>query len=150
MKRFGLFLVASALAVSSQAVAGREDQWVFRKELGDGSASPTAIFMAWDYSSVVFRATCDRGRHDFVLEYFGDGERALAIGQSLSVRRGDTVKFATRLVEHHLEGRSKLSPRLMRVLSGSGQLEIDAPNIQGEPWYVGRADALSQMARTCA
>jgi hypothetical protein len=122
---------------------------VFRREWGHGRVDPTAIFLSWDYSSVVFRATCDTARKELVLVYFGDEETTLSAGEPMAIRGSRTVELQTRLIDGRLEGRVKVTPDTLRAWSGSAQLEIDAPNAMGEPWYVGQAGPLRRLARLC-
>ena len=49
-----------------------------------------------------------------------------------------------------LEGRTKLTPQLRRVLVSRTALEITAPNEMDEPWYVGRAGPLRRLALACS
>lgn len=156
MLRTVVLSAALALSIVSPACAGREDQWVFRETLGDGQREPTAVFMDWSYSAVLFRASCDPASGEFVLRYFGD--RALMkSGDLLGLRRGwtsETVSLATRLVVEEerawLEGRLRITPDVRRRLAGSDEFQIDAPNEMDEAWYVGQAKPLFGVMERCA
>jgi hypothetical protein len=143
--RAATLLVVSCL--STPAAADRDDQWIFRQTLGSGSDKPTAIFLSWEYSAVLFRATCDRSTHDIVLEYFGDGAIPLAASDKLGIYGTEAAMLDTQLINGVLEGR--VSADLFLAISGVAELEIDAPNEMGEPWYVGRAEPLRRLARLC-
>jgi hypothetical protein len=147
--RLTVLSIVFATTLASPAAAGREDQWIFRQELGDGSLQPSAVFLASDYSAVLFRATCDPARHELVLDYFGDGEVRLSARNTMTLRRASSIPLRTRLINGHLEGRVKATRELLRVLSEPGELQIDAPNAEEEPWYVGVAEPLLRVARDC-
>jgi hypothetical protein len=48
-----------------------------------------------------------------------------------------------------LEGRVKIGDDLLLALSGSDDLQIDAPNEMGEPWSVGRAEPMRALIQSC-
>lgn len=143
--------VVTALSIvlaASPALAAREDQWVAREYLGGGAGGPTALFLSWDYSAVLFRATCDQG--DLVLDYFGDGEVALGEATPMRLYGQSTVTLRTRLVDGRLEGRVKVSQAVLLALEAPYELQIDAPNAMDEPWHVGQAKPLLALARHCS
>ena len=142
-------LAVLAVGIASPAAAHRDDQWVFRREWGDGSSRTSAVFLSWDYSVVLFRATCDHARHELVLDYYGDGELPLSADMGLAVSGSSRAQFRTRLIDGRLEGRMNVNRATLRAFSGSRDLEIDAPNEMGEPWYVGKAAPLRRLARLC-
>jgi hypothetical protein len=152
--RAWVIAVVTGLAASSAAHASpegaRQDQWVFRERLGDDSKGPVAAFMSWNYSALLFRATCDTARRELILDYFGDGEVRLRSGQVLSLgRAGGWVKLATKLVEGRLEGRTAITPKLIRVLSSPQELDIAAPNAMDEAWHVGTTTTLARLVHEC-
>lgn len=137
-------------AFPSTATADRNDQWLLRSDLGDGKLRATAVFLTWDYSAVLFRATCDAARGELVLRYYGDGEVPLTAQDALALRRTLSLPLVTEFANGYLEGRAKLSDELLSMLSsGSVELEIDAPNAMETPWYVGNAAALFRVAQSC-
>lgn len=146
-----------ALSVGVQpAVAGvRDDQWIYREaRAADG---PTAVFLDWAFSGVLFRASCDQKRGELVLHYMGDGAVALSRGDRLAIRlggEGRTFPMRTAITRawgdpHALEGRLVVTPVVKRELTRIGELQIDAPNEMGEPWYVGDAEPLKRLIRAC-
>ncbi len=143
----GAAMLAVLSCLATAAVADRDDQLIFRQILGSGKDKPTAIFLSWSYRAVLFRATCDRPTHEIALEYFGDGEIPLTASDKLGIRGTETAILATRLVDGVLEGRGNAD--LLLAISGSDNLEIDAPHEMGEPWYVGRAEPLRRLMKLC-
>ncbi|WP_425998918.1 hypothetical protein [Caulobacter sp. DWR1-3-2b1] len=145
-----LFRLAALVAIfglASPAWAGRDDQWLLRQ---DGAERPVAIFLSWDSRAILFRATCDTARGELVLEYHGDGEARLSARDSLVLQKqAYALRLRTLLVDGRLLGRRLVDKAMIEVLSKPGDLEIDAPNIMGEPWYVGRAEPLLTIARQC-
>ena len=144
-----VFSAAIVVLVTSPSLAARDDQWVEKREWGDRSAHPSAIFLSWDYSKVLFRATCDRQRRELVLVYFGDGETTLTSRDSLVIRGLKPIPLRTQLVDGRLEGRVGITEDLLRSLTTSRELEIEGPNTMGEPWHVGRAMALRRLTSSC-
>ncbi|MBX3480474.1 MAG: hypothetical protein KF842_08735 [Caulobacter sp.] len=138
----------SITLAATPAFAAREDQWVAREEMGDGGAGPVALFLTWDYSKVLFRATCDKG--ELVLDYFGDGEVALIEGIPIRIYGQSIVTLPTQLVDGRLEGRVKVTEAVLQALAVPHEMQIDASNAMGEPWYVGQAKPLLALARRCS
>ena len=110
---------------------------------------PSAVFLSYDYSAVLFRVTCDADHRELVVEYYGDGEVPLSAEQPITLRKASSVRLKTRMAAGHLEGRTKIAGELRRMMSEPGDLEIDAPNAMDEPWRVGRAEPLFRVARAC-
>src|SRR5688572_27984411 len=111
----------------SQASA-REQQWVCRDALADGSAKPTAVFLAWDYSEVAFTATCDRHSRELVLRSKLDHQPNAALVEPLEISstRG-SVKLRTEVREGYIEGRTNVTAAVRRVLETNGDLEVLVP-----------------------
>jgi len=149
LRSLAAVLAALSVAAASPAAAGREDQWIFRGQHGDGTSKPSAVFLGWDYSRVLFRATCEPRRRELVVDYYGDGEVPLSAGETVTLRKSSSVRLRTRVVAGRLEGRTKITGELQRMLSEPTDLEIDAPNATGEPWYVGVAEPLARLANSC-
>jgi hypothetical protein len=124
-----------------------DDQWIFRQTLGSGNDKPTAIFLSWDYGTVLFRATCDRSTHELVPEYFGDGAIPLTASDDLGIHGTGTAMLSTQLVNGALRG--EINADLLLAVFDADNLEIDAPNEMGEPWHVGRAEPLRRLTRLC-
>jgi hypothetical protein len=131
--------------------SAREQQWLYRDVLGDGSAKPTAAFLAWDYSEVAFTATCDRQTRELVLRSkLEHGPNAPPFEPlEISSTRG-SVKLRTEVLDGYLEGRTEVTAALKRVLRTNGDLEVFIPSEMGEPLYVGRARPLRQVGLGCA
>lgn len=143
MRPFATAIVLSAAAASASA-EDRDAQWSFAQR-ADGRA--VATFRSWDNKTVVFTITCDRRTKDIVLQYALDaagypvrGKPTLRVGEAAfkTNRRGD-----------HLEGRSRLTRQLRNMLVSMHDVEVDAPNEIGEPWYVGRASPFRKVALAC-
>lgn len=141
--------LAAALAAATPASAARDDQWVYRDALGDGSKKPVAVFLSWDYDRVLFEVTCE-GRGGLSLRYFGDGAIPLPATKTLVLMRGDlAVTIPARRTGGALEGWMPDVALVTTVLSRPGEVTIEAPNEMGEPWYVGEAAPLRRVAEAC-
>jgi len=130
----------------------REHQWLYREQLGNGDQQPTAIFLSWDYSSVIFTATCDPERNELVLRYYLQPEWSVTNGASLELASGGQVVSLTTTQEEArrvLQARTKVTPQLRALLTTDDEIEIAAPNEMGEPWYVGYAEPLKKVALSC-
>lgn len=145
-----LVLLVLAVGWVSPAFAGREDQWVHRTELGDGTPTATAVFLSWDLSSVLFKAQCDGERRELVLTYFGDG--AVPVGAEPLVIADSEVEaiLRTQPVTNGLEGRLSPSEPGYLVHRSPTELIIIAANEMDEPWFVGRAEPLRRVMADCA
>lgn len=125
--------------------SAREQQWIYRSTLADGSPLPTAVFLSWNYDAVIFSATCDRAKRELVLRYLvptglTKGDTSLEIG---------SVELRTMRDGEFLEGRSAVTPPLQAILDSPADIVIDAPNDMGEPFYVGHAEPLRRIALDC-
>jgi len=157
MLRLQPLFLAALLALPTTATADSDQQWVLREVLGSGDKRPTAIFLSWDYSSVVFRATCDPQMGELVLEYFGDGAVSLESAHRLALGVSGApahIRFRTRYLRHdrssgRLEGRVSVTPGLLRLLAHPQGIDIHAPNEMDEGWHVGRAEPLRRVAESC-
>lgn len=137
-------------SLPKDTAAAREQQWLFRETLGEGQPKPTAVFLSWDYSAVIFLATCDRSSGELVVRNPLQPEDELL--QSFTIKiasRAGTVSLRTVLHDRVLEGRTEITSHLVSVLGAQGDLEIDAPNEMGEPIYVGQAEPLRRVALSC-
>lgn len=155
MLRYQPLLLAALLALPTEATAARDNQWVLREVLGSGEKRLTAIFLDWDYTSVLFRGTCDQETGELVLDYFGAVR--LTPADQLSLGPFDSpedTQLRTRLVRTYrssgsLEGRVRVTPALMRLLAHPHGIDIHAPNEMDEAWHVGRAEPLRRVAENC-
>ena len=148
-RRLSALLLVAFMATFSTGSMARDVQWVLRGRAGDRFDPPIAAFLSSNFGAVIFRATCDPKSHELALDYFGDGVIPLSRKQTLIlIGDGAELKLKTRFVEHRLEGRSAITPKLKQVLSGSS-LDIDAPNEASEPWHVGKAAVLSLIVNAC-
>ena len=129
--------------------AAREQQWLYRERLGSGETEPTAVFLSWNYDSVIFRATCDRQTAELVLSYRLEQRWQLEVQEPLEISsQAGAVRLRTVRRGDTLEGRVTAS-RLDRIMRSPGELELLAPNEMGEPWYVGRAEPLRRLTAGC-
>lgn len=133
-----------------ETAAAREQQWLYRETLGEGTPEATAVFLSWNYEAVIFTATCDRNRNELVLRYHLEPEWEVTGAQQIYLASGEQSVALT--TTHHgrvLEARTQLTPELRALLTRGDEMEIDAPNDMGEPWYVGRAESLRKVALSC-
>ncbi len=107
-----------------------------------------AAFLSSDYSAVIFTATCDAKAREVVLRYFPPPGLPKE-GWAQAVLRVGDVPLTTNYDSQAIEGRSRLSPRLIAALTRPGELTIDAPNDMDEPWYVGEAASFRALALAC-
>jgi hypothetical protein len=143
-----LALALAALCPVRAAAAERETQWVLIK----GVDVPTAVFLSWDYSEVIFRVTCDPKARELVIRLTNDREIEFTKADTISLQWGEhrRLPLKTILDESGLEARIPAnSPTLAPFLRDRGQKEIDAPNGTDEPFYVGEAAELQQVALAC-
>jgi hypothetical protein len=130
--------------------SAREQQWLYRDALADGSAKPVAVFLAWDYSEVVFTATCDQQTREVVLRSsLEHGPHAPPFEPLEISSNHGTVKLRTEVRDGYVEGRTKVTAALRRVLQTNGDLEVFVPSEMGEPLYVGRAQPLRRIGLGC-
>lgn len=128
-----------------------EDQWLFHLPHQAGDYQPAAVFLSWDYSAVIFRATCDHATQELVLQFFGDlatPPTSSTPPLSISSARFE-VTLATRLDGTNMIGRIKAGPELNQVLTDPSHLAIDAPSEMDEPFNVGYAGSLRRLAWLC-
>jgi hypothetical protein len=147
---FVLLAIQAAGLPSGRPAEAREGQWLHRELLGDGTRQPTAIFLSWDYSSVIFTVTCDPKANEVVIRYYLDAEwEATSVPQIVLSSPEQSVSLKTTRQANALEGRTRMTPALRALLTGRADLEIDAPNEMDEPYYVGHAKPLRKVALAC-
>ena len=167
MKKFAIALItlscigAPVSAISAQESRDDRDlQWLYRERHGDGTETPTAIFLSWNYGSVIFRASCEDFKGSIKLQYFPEpeigkrGPDGKLLDESfppIMIKRGEETIFSQAWVEDGIvESRFMTDDRLSIILEATeGELEIIADNAMGDPWYVGRAEPLLQLAKAC-
>ncbi len=163
-----LLLLANTIVVTTEMPLGelqptqkppRNQQWVYRDTLGSGDKYPTAVFLSWDYSSVIFLAECSKNSVDNIESINGAGIRLYYfynsdeddIISSMILNRG--IKHIESVAVKDSEvfySDFSISTKLLEILKPNNvELEIDARNDMGEPWYVGQAEPLYQLAKTC-
>lgn len=158
-------IVTAAALWAAPGIAGApanldEDQWLYRPNTSDRNHPAVAVFLSWNYSSVLFRAYCDR-KNLLVIEYFGDGTPPkggkIAIGADTSASTDDIAAKFFQLntvlkddgLNHILEGRIAVSPELAESITSANQIAIDAPNEMEEEWHTGVAQPLKRIVRDC-
>lgn len=158
-----LLAITAMLVTPLSARDNRDDrdfQWLFREHHGDGTQTPTAVFLSWNYSSVIFRASCEKDCGSINLAYYPEdvvGQRTpngLLIASSfepMGFERGNKSKYAkVRENGDTVEATFKIDDALLDILApGSQELTIIAANPEGDPWYVGQAAPLYQLAKAC-
>lgn len=133
----------------SRALA-REHRWIYRDVLGDGSAKVTAAFLAWDYSEVVFTATCDRQTRELVIWSRLDADLHSPSVEPLEISSAlGSVKLRTEIVDGYIEGRTEITEVLTKILETRGEIEVFVPSDMGEPFYVGQAQPLRKVGLGC-
>ena len=166
MRKFAMIptlAIAAMLATPLAAQDNRNDrdfQWLFREHHGDGTETPTAIFLSWNYDSVIFRASCENGRGSFDLQYYPDdvvgdrGPNNMLVASSFQPmafeRQGKSRSAKIRVDGDTVTANFIVDDALLGILApGSEELLIMAENIEGDPWYVGQATPLYQLAKAC-
>lgn len=163
------WLVTAALAVvgTSAWANDRESQWIYRDRHGDGTDSPTAVFLSWNYAVVVLKAECradqfgnsgKAGNGAISLYYYPgstilpDNGKAERPFEPFVFSRGDkSVSFPATATLQVVSGNISVTAELLAVLKpGKDDLEIEATNEMDEPWYVGQAEPLYRLAQACA
>jgi hypothetical protein len=164
-----LTLLASTPITAQSEVGDRDLQWIYRDRHGDGSASPSAIFLSWNYSSVILRAECTGdeygnsgkgGSGSITLRYYPSppvisyDENGMYKDQPFdpfSFSRGElNTEFAAKIEPQAVTGTIDVTPKLLKILKpGNQPLEIEAANEMEEPWYVGQAEPLYRLALVC-
>jgi hypothetical protein len=156
-------MIAVALALAAaQPGEPRDLQWLYRDRQGDGQERPTAVFLWWDYSHVIFRASCDEERPDTLqLRYFpghsigtrdDSGHVLLDPVPPIVLRRGRlSLTMETGLLWDSIVGRARITPELLTLLrpAPDSGLGVDAINETGDDWDAGAAEPLYRLARAC-
>ncbi len=158
-----MLAIAAMLAAPVAAQDNRKDrdfQWLFREHHGDGTETPTAIFLSWNYSSVLFRASCEKGRGSLNLQYYPEdvvgqrGPNGMLVASSFQPmafeRKGKSRSAKIRVDGDAVTANFIVDDALLNILApGTEELLIMAENIEGDPWYVGEATPLYQLAKAC-
>ncbi len=154
MKRFLTLLslvavtpLALAQAQSLDAGQAHDHQWSFRGYDGSGSRKPSATFLSWNNSSVMFHAYCAQP-NEFTLDYYFAPGR-LPPEMDLTLQRGNLTVRST----------GDRTQRPFRMLRIAGNFDIDdnllslltpsSDELQIGPWFVGQAQPLLELARAC-
>lgn len=138
----------------------RNQQWIYRESLGDGSPYPRAIFLSWDYSSVIFNIECQHNVAEksaadinggFTIYYHYDSSNDDSDFPPITLKRGDSVISSAVTVEGDIiYSNFPITTKTLEILEPTDfELEIEARNEMGEPWYVGNAKPFYQLAIAC-
>jgi hypothetical protein len=154
--------IALALALAAQAGDPRDLQWLYRDRQGDGQERPAAVFLWWDYSHVIFHASCDPERPDTLrLRYFpghaigtrdDSGHVVLDPVPPIVLKRGSlSLTMETGLLWDSIVGRARITPALLALLRPAPDtgLGVDAINETGDDWDTGAAEPLHRLALAC-
>jgi hypothetical protein len=133
-------MIITILALGAAMQAVTDAQWATGR-IQD--RDPVASFLSWDYSSVILRAGC-RGQ-EVVITYYGDQvvphdppETVLIVDDAVfKMRRTGPAEYV-------------LDADGVAGLQQGRWVEFDAPNEMGEPWYLGEAHALKNLAAVCS
>jgi len=141
-----MLITAMTAAIALTAPAdGKSDQWLARDVSGEG---PVASFLNWNYASVITRAHCTNGR--VALQYFYTfPETPLPAEASLALMIDDSPYPLAHSVDDFDRQVYTLSPEGKAALRQARNVDLDAPNEAGEPWYLGEAAALVDLAKRC-
>ncbi|RZJ04381.1 MAG: hypothetical protein EON89_07995 [Brevundimonas sp.] len=145
-----IFAMLLAPAAMAQEVID-DPQWIYRDI--DGTERAAAIFLSWDYRSVIVRAICEEEEGRLRLEYFpgafpADAEPLVLIVDDVAMPMETTQETSGDPLA--LVGRLPATPALAEALQHAVDVRLDAPNEMGEPWYLERAEPLSRIATWCA
>jgi len=135
-----------------QSSADRAAQWIYRP--ADSTHSETlAVFLSWDYSSVVFRVWCEK-RKQLVIQYFLEsGLNTKDTGMAIYLNEKSypvAAKVGSYGSSAVLEGRVTLTAKLARDIQEAQEVDIVAPSDSEEPFYTGAASALKRVAKACS
>lgn len=93
---------------------------------------------------------CDNKTGELVLQTeLETGQSAPAIEPIEITSSTLSAPMRTTVVGGVLEGRTKLTAELSRILRSKGDLEVFVPTEMGEPLYVGHAGALRRVGLKC-
>ncbi|TWT10556.1 hypothetical protein [Reyranella sp. CPCC 100927] len=144
-----------AVAQNSDPVRKREQQWAIRDVNAAGQPRRTATFLADDLKTVIFEASCpEKGRLD--LRYYAepdlDTKKMPDVKQMGFARHGVSVSSPAAVdgaPERFLVSFA-IDDKLLSILKPDGsEMTIDAINITDDPWFVGDAAPLHQLATAC-
>lgn len=168
MRRW-LAIGAAAIALAATPAAAepvpRDQQWQYFDHSGDGSVRRTAIFLSWDYSHVLFVATCapDQAalhiRHPAYWPLVATANpddhrpmftRVLPMALQRRERRAEG-RMHLENADSELVGMFLIDDNLLALLadSAAGELLIDVENETGDPWFAGAAAPLLRLAQGC-
>lgn len=166
LRAFAAAVSALALLASPAAAdSPRDQQWQYFETNGSGQPVATAIFLSWDYSDVLFVASCDPATATLKVRHPAYWPLVTAVNPDnrqpvfdrvlpMALERGQR-RVAGRM---HLEnGDSELvgvfavDDALLALLADTvaGELMIDVENETGDPWFAGRAVPLLRLAQGC-
>ncbi len=164
-----IFLLSTPLAAQIET-SDRDSQWIFLAKHGDGSESPTAIFLSSNYSAVIMKAECQAdefgnpgkpGNGGITLYYYPDppmikydtdGSYIKQPFEPFYFSRGEEIlEFPAEVTAQSVNGSVAVTPKLLAILQPSkDELGIGAANEMDEPWYAGQALPLYELAKACA
>lgn len=141
----------------------RDDQWLYRDSIYD-SGPPVAVFLSWNYSSVILRAYCDPKTRELVIEYEPDASPDDPVEPITLFLDDREFPMPTRWVGlenadmprpersrwKYLEARLPVTNQLLAAWPPKNEVDIWTPSDMDEAWYVGRAEPLERVIRQCA
>ena len=151
------------VAQAAEPPMNRDAQWIYRERNGDGRGEPSATFLSWNYTSVLFSAGCDRATHTVNLVFWeepGVDVRKSWDQRPLTVVLGRRrVAFKTTIVDvgepgapfAALAGTVKVTPEVLAAFTRSPgeDVSIEAPEEEYGEWFVGKAEALRRLVKAC-
>ncbi len=165
-----ILLFVSVSAIAATETGNRDQQWIFRQRHGDGTASPTAIFLSWNYANVLMKAECrtdkfgnpGRAGNGGMSFHYYPGSQILAQDEAgriidqpfepfIYTRGKDSVSFPAKVGASAVTANFDITPKVLSILKpAQNDLEITATNEMDEPWHVGQAEPLYRLAQACA
>lgn len=156
-----LALVGTPVAAESS----RDQQWQYFATNGSGQPTATAIFLSWDYSSVLFVASCDpataslKVRHPAywpLVTTVNPDDRRPVFDRVLPMafergQRRVTGRMHLENGDSELVGVFPADAVLLALLADTqaGELLIDVENETGDPWFAGGAEPLHRLVQSC-
>ena len=144
-----------AVAQSSDPIKRREQQWAIRDVNVAGQHQRTATFLADDFKTVIFEVSCrEKGRLD--LRYYAEADldtKKMPDVKHMGFARHDVSVSSPAAVDGAPErflASFAIDDKLLGILKpDGGEMTIDALNITDDPWFVGDAVLLHQLATAC-
>lgn len=113
-----------------------------------------AIFLSWNYTSVLFRTWCEKPGH-LIVEYYPADEDGpinayrMAVILDNKVHPMDPSTPSANGSQRILTGRVALNARLSAEILSANAIDFDVPTAEEEPFHTGSAEAFKRIVRAC-